>query len=407
MKRIIVTNTGDTVVSRQLLERPDLDVLVVTEPRFAENYPSGTTIAFVDSLNDPARSADQAAAVADLSDREFVLSLSERAALTAGYLRSWLGLDGPGLEVVLGCTNKYVMKRRLSAAGLPTAAFRLAGSPDQVRAAVHELGLPAVIKPVLGAGADAMFVVRSADQLDGPQLNAYLGRLLAPTTTSEKSFPVIVEAMLPLTGELHCDGYVEDGVVRYARVSRYLRPVLQYAGAIFGSHTLAHNDPVAKAVTLLHTRAISALGLTHGTTHLEVLDVAGDLYAGEIAARPGGGGIRRMLQLRDGFDSREAMIRAALSESYQCEDVAEDGEVLQLMLPAARGTVREISSSTDLLAVRGVIEADVRVATGETFDGLMDSSTVSGLVFAAVSDEESVRAVTAAVQEAFMLRVER
>lgn len=407
MKRIIVTNTGDTVVSRQLLDRPDLDVLVVTEPRFAENYPSGTSFAFVDNLNDPARSADQAGAAADLSDREYVVSLSERAALAAGYLRSWLGLDGPGVEVVLGCTNKYVMKRRLSAAGLRTAPFRLAGSPDQVRAAVHELGLPAVIKPVLGAGSDAMFVVRSTDQLDGPQLSAYVGRLLAPTTTSEKTFPVIVEAMLPLTAELHCDGYVEDGVVRYVRVSRYLRPVLQYAGAIFGSHTLAHGDPLAEAVQTLHTRAVVALGLTHATTHLEVLDVAGELYAGEIAARPGGGGIRRMLQLRDGFDSREAMIRAGLSEGYRPMGATRDTEVLQLMLPAVRGTVREISNATDLLGIRGVAEADIRLATGDTLDGLMDSSSVSGLVYADVTDEASVRTVTAAVEETFTLRVDR
>jgi hypothetical protein len=231
--------------------------------------------------------------------------------------------------------------------------------------------------------------------------------LLAPATTSEKTFPVIVESMLPLTGELHCDGYVEDGVVRYARVSRYLRPVLEYAGAVFGSHTLPHGDPVAEAVQDLHARAISALGLTHGTTHLEVLDVAGDLYVGEIAARPGGGGIRRMLQLRDRFDSREAMVRAALSESYRWEEGPRDSEVLQLMLPAVRGTVREITSATELLGLRGVVEADIRVATGETFDGLMDSSTVSGLVFAAVSDEASVRAVTRAVQETFTLRVER
>jgi biotin carboxylase len=407
VKKIIVTNTGDTVVSKQLLERADLDVLVVTEPRFAGSYPPGTRIAFVDNLNDPARSAEQAAAEADLSDREHVLALSERAALTAGYLRSWLGLDGPGVETVLGCTNKYVMKQRLSAAGLRTAPFRLAGSPAQVRAAVHELGLPAVIKPVLGAGSDAMFVVRSTDELHAPPLKAYLGRLLAPATTSEKTFPVIVESMLPLSAELHCDGYVEGGVVRYARVSRYLRPVLQYAGAIFGSSTLAQDDPVAIEVQRLHARAVSALGLGHATTHLEVLDVDGALHLGEIAARPGGGGIRRMLQLRDGFDSREAMVRAGLCESYRPEVVTRDTEVLQLMLPADRGTVREISSASDLLGVPGVVEADLRLVAGDTVDGLMDSSTVSGLVFADVTDESSIRRITEAVERRFTLRVDR
>lgn len=406
MKKIIVTNTGDTAVSAQLLQRPDLDVLVVTERRFAESYPSGTAIAFVDSLNDPARSAEQAAAAADLSDRELVLPLSERAALTAGYLRSWLGLGGEGVERMLACTNKYVMKQRFAAAGLPTAAFRLAGNPDQVRAAVRQLGAPAVVKPVLGAGADAMFVVRFRDQLESPELDAYFGRLLAPATTSEKSFPVVVEEMLPVTAELHCDGYVEGGRVRHARASRYLRPVLQYAGTTFGSFTLSHEDPVAQAVEALHERAVSAVGLTHATTHLEVLEVDGRHYVGEIAARPGGGGIRRMLQLRDGFDSREAMVRAGLLERYRPEAVDRGSEVLQLMLPALRGTVREMSSVDDLLGIPGVSEADLRIAPGDTVDGLMDSSTVSGLVFADVTGEQSVRALTAAVEERFMLRVD-
>jgi biotin carboxylase len=406
VKKIIVTNTGDTVVSKQLLEDPDLDVIVITEPRFEENYPAGTRLVLVDNLNDPARSTEQAAARLDLSDREFVVSLSERAALTAGCLRSWLGLPGPGFEVVLNCTNKYVMKRRFAEAGLPTARFRLAGNPGHVYEAVSELGLPVVIKPLLGAGADAMLVLRTADQLNGSELQEYFERMLNPGTTSEKSFPVVVETMLALTSEIHCDGYVENGEIRYARAARYLRPVLQYADGIFGSYTLPHSDPLAEQVLEMHRRAVAAVGLTHGSTHLEVLEVHGELYAGEIAARPGGGGIRRMLQLRDGFDSREAMLRAALLESYKFEPSIRDGEVAQLMLPAQRGTVREISSQQDLLAIEGVTEVEIRLAPGEKVDGLMDSSTVSGLVFADVSDDASVQRVLRALREQFALRVE-
>lgn len=407
MKKIIVTNTGDTTVVNALLNDPALDVVVVTEERFAGTYPEGTTIAFVDSLNEPYRSVEQAQAQVDLSDRHFVVSLSERAALTAGCLRSMLGLPGAGFDVILNCTNKYVMKRRFTAAGLRTADYQHASTAGQVRAAIATLGLPVVIKPIMGAGADAMMVVRDERALEDGSLDRYVERLANPKTTSEKAFPVLVESMLPLTGELHCDGFVADDEIQYARVSRYLRPVLDYEGAIFGSYTLDAADPVAAQVLSMHTVAVEAVGLRAGPTHFEVLEVGGELFAGELASRPGGGGIRRMLELRDGHDSREAMIRSSLAETYTWEPSGADGEIAQFMLPSKRGTVESISTPDDLLAIPAVREADVRLSPGDEVDGLMDSSSVSGLVFASVRQAEDVERVLRELDQAFVLTVDR
>lgn len=57
--------------------------------------------------------------------------------------------------------------RRLAAEelGLRTSPYRFAGSLDEVRAAVNELGLPCVIKPVMSSSGHGQSLVRSADEI--------------------------------------------------------------------------------------------------------------------------------------------------------------------------------------------------------------------------------------------------
>jgi phosphoribosylglycinamide formyltransferase 2 len=58
--------------------------------------------------------------------------------------------------------------RRLAAEelGLPTSPYRFAASLDDYRAAVRELGLPCVVKPVMSSSGKGQSVVRAAQQID-------------------------------------------------------------------------------------------------------------------------------------------------------------------------------------------------------------------------------------------------
>lgn len=405
LKRGLVTNTGDTAVSSELLENPDLDLVFITERRFRDNYPEGTRLIFVDSLNDPAKSTQQAVAAMDLSDREFVISLSERAALTAAYLRSYLGIRGSDIVQTLNCTNKYTMKRRFQSVGLLVAEFSLCGSSAQLAASARRVGLPAIVKPVMSAGADAIFVINGGEDLVGPLLSAFANRLLNPSTTSEKEFPVIVEQFLDVTAEYHCDGYVAEGEIRYARVSRYIRPVLDYEGQIHGSVTLPNSDPRAISVLQMHELAVRATGLRDSLTHFEVLEADGNLYAGEIAARAGGGGIRGMLKLRDGFDSRDALVAISVGEIYawQTSDTS-DLEYAEILLPAQRGRIIELTPMSSFLSLPNVLKAEPHLAVGDIVGGLTDSSTFSAIIYAQLANADEVAEVVDQVAGLFNIR---
>ena len=407
MKSILVTNTGDKLHALSLIERQDLNVTIVTEKRFLDMYPAGTDIIFVENLNDPSTSTHTVVRNRDCNQYEAVVSLSERAAPLGAYLRNYLGIDGPSFDTIMNCTNKYTMKRRFSANGLPTPRFAMAYSPKGVATIAQEFKSPIIVKPIIGAGTDATKVFKEITDLNQKEAQNYFHKLSYPKTTSEKQFPVVVEEFINVNEELHCDGFVENGKVVFARVSKYLRPVLEYSDDVFGSYTLGQADPLSKEILKMHEIAVQSVGIQNGVTHFEVFNSDKGLIAGEIACRPGGGGIRKMLQLQSGFDSWEAHLQSSLCEKYTWENTANpEKQVMQLMLPSRRGKISSISTYDDFKSVPGLLEGDINLKTGDVVDGLMDSSSVSGLLYIQFDNSSELDHLISTVKNQFYIEVE-
>lgn len=410
MKKIFVTNTGDKKHAEELLERTDLQVTFVIEKRFIDMYPENTHLIIVDNLNDPSASTRSVLEQCDCNSYEAVIALSERAAPTAAYLRDYLGLEGPSFHTVMNCINKFTMKRKFRKQNIPTANFRLASSIEEVSQSGNQLGYPIIVKPIIGAGADATKIFNSSAELDTEESNLFFERLRHPITTSEKEFPVIVESFENVKIELHCDGYVENGKINFVQVSQYLKPIIQYSsGGVYGSFTLQHSDPLAEQVLQMHEQAVQAMGIVHGITHFEVFLTDKGLLAGEIACRPGGGGICKMLQLYRGFHTWDAHIKVFLGEPYAYDKNIESEnnyQILELMLPTKRGHITSISSAKDFENLVGLIEVDMKVSVGETIDGLLDSSAVSGILYIRIDKDNSVEKVIDAVENIFIIETE-
>src|SRR5690606_26947619 len=86
------------------------------------------------------------------------------------------------------------------------------------------------------------------------------------------------------------------------------------AGGVYGGHLVDQGSPTARELLELHRRAAAALDLADAVTHMEVFVTAEGPLIGEIAVRPGGLGIARMLQRACGLDLWEEFVRAALGE---------------------------------------------------------------------------------------------
>ncbi|MER6597620.1 ATP-grasp domain-containing protein [Streptomyces parvus] len=384
MKRVLLINTSSEPAARLLQERAGIRLSVITTPGYRRFYAEDTDVVIVDSVEDLTQVCRAALEIRKRNPFAYVVSPSELSLQAGGYIRSYFGLPGTGYETTNAFSNKHVMKQRLAAAGLPVARFRPMSQFTDASEAAETLGWPVVVKPAIGGGAEDVFVLRDAAQvqeLATAELTAQL---------RESPYPMLGEEFIDIEAEFHCDAVIVGGEVHFAAVARYFSPVLKSVGALVGSYTLPDDHPDATVVAELHAAAVKALGLGDGVTHLEVLKCSQGYLIGEVACRPGGGGIAEQLLHQYGVDIWMEFLATSLDDPVTSVQLGPRDHLIQYMLPRPPGTIRHISTAEELLAVPGVVHADVRVAPGDTATGVVHSATFAGLVLAKADTEEQV-----------------
>jgi hypothetical protein len=232
-----------------------------------------------------------------------LLGVLEQLQVPLADARAALGLPGLSPEAARNFRDKSRMKTVLRQAGLPCARHRLAHDAGEMISFVEEVGLPVVVKPPSGAGA------QGTHRLDRPGDVEQAARLFRPS----RERPVMLEEFL--RGAEHSfDSVVVGGRRVWHSVSRYLpgplevlqNPWIQWAVLlprdIDGGE---YEDLVSVA-----ERAVRVLGLETGLSHMEWFRLPdGRLAISEVGARPPGAQITSLLSWAHDTDMYEAWAR--------------------------------------------------------------------------------------------------
>lgn len=227
-----------------------------------------------------------------------------------------LGVARCSAEVFTIARNKHAVRRVLAEAGLPGPRFALIGDAEEAAAVAAHVGLPAIVKPVNGAGSNLVRTVTSVTEL------ADAHRLLAarlPESTDPRYHrsvsgragePELDPARVFLVeGLLRGPEYAIDVLVRDGEVE----PVELLDKPLIDEHKfeLALSCPPlglsterAKVVTDAVCEAVRALGLDNTVAHVEVIDdeTAGPTIVEINAGRPAGSIMPLLAKLRTGVD---------------------------------------------------------------------------------------------------------
>lgn len=229
------------------------------------------------------------------------------------HARAHFGVPGTDPTTAELFRDKAKMKDRLRAAGLPVARHALLTSRADAAAFARDVGFPMVLKPPAGMGAKATFRVRGEGEL--------LGALEGMRASA--SSPVLAEELL-VGEEGSFDTVTIGGTPRVASISHYLptpltvleNPWIQWCCVL----PRDVSGPAYDAVRAVGVAAIRALGLRDGITHMEWFRRPdGSVVIGEIAQRPPGANITRIIGLAYDVDPYRAWARAVI-------DGAIDGE---------------------------------------------------------------------------------
>jgi hypothetical protein len=398
---VLLPHVKRNVLPEGFLDAPEIGhVSVITEPGHRQRYGPDVDVHLVDNVQDVEQVRRTTMRI--LGERELhrVLAPFELSVPVAGYLRSYFGLPGLDFETANLFANKYLMKRRAAAAGLPGTAFRVAYTLADVPSKADELGWPVVIKPVIGGGGLDVVV------FDGPDAFAHFCASPDAEPITRLTVPIIVEQYVELEAEYNCNGIVHDGDVVFAAALRYPLPLLGCPAESNASYTLPPGHPDRAEILDVHARTVHAFGLRSGVTHMELLKTRGGLLAGEIACRPSGGGIPEGIQLQYGVDIWRAFRETSLGLKPEVRPTEREGLLVSYLLPIKPGRIVRLSTTAELAAVPSVLRVDMHKQVGEVMRDRVGSSAAAGVVHLRVRDEAEVSGRILELAERYLLEVE-
>jgi biotin carboxylase len=365
---------------RLLTADSDVALTVITEPRYAELYRARARTVLVRDVEDLTAVRDAAMRAAAGGQIDYVVSATERTLQAGGYLRSLLGLPGIPFEVANAMSGKYAMKLAFRAAGLPVAPFRLVTCLRDVPSSCGDMSWPLVIKPVMGTGAMNTFAVATPAEFD------QLCRSPSSAALRRMRIPLIVESQVRFEWEFHSEGIVRDGELAFVTAGRYFGSLLKNIGKVNGSLLLPADAPERPVIEDLHRRAVAAVRLRDGVTHLQGFRTTTGFVLSEITCRPAGGAIPDLIEAQYGVDLWDAFVQCSLGRAPEVHARDRGGTFARCWIPPVPGVVTSLATAAELEAVPWVTRALVTASAGDTVGPPADScSHVAMVIYRAAS----------------------
>jgi biotin carboxylase len=238
---------------------------------------------------------------------------SDLANIAVNFVGEKLGLRCNGISATKLSTDKFVMRNKLAASGLPIPFYQLVTSKDDLESG--QLQLPVIVKPIDRSGSRGITKVDSTRDLESAITHAKQesfgehvlvesfvdGREFSIEAISHEGHHHILQVTEKFTtGAPH---FIEKGHIAPARLSPEERA--QIHEVVSGS--------------------LTALAIRYGASHSEVkISSSGEICVIEIGSRMGGDFIGSYLvQANTGFDFVEAVLHVALGNQITVEAISD------------------------------------------------------------------------------------
>ena len=248
-----------------------------------------------------------------------VLTFSDAVLVEAAELAARLGLPFNSVETVSMLTDKGRQRAQLRSAGLDPVRTSTLHSAADWPAALTEVGLPAVLKPIRGSGSRDTFLIR--DEQRGAAL---AGKLLPDRPVSDEPAAgdaagfileqfLVGRPCLPYGDYVSVESVVSGADIQHLAVTGKfpMQPPFREIGHFWPS-VLAEAE--CEQVKQLTGRALAALGVSLGITHTELKLTPDGPRIIEVNGRLGGY-LNDLGRAAYGIDLVEIAGRLALGQS--------------------------------------------------------------------------------------------
>jgi biotin carboxylase len=361
-------------------------VTVASERRAAMSATMGSA-ALTLPLSDPDRAAAVIVAAAAETPFAAIVGVDDQGVMAAALASERLGLAHNPPLAVARTRDKSAMRRALAEQAISQPPFVAVDPADDGTAAVEEVGLPCVVKPVSLSGSRG--VIRANDLRE---LRAAVARvraiLLAAGRPADE--PLLLEGYIPGV-EVAVEALMRDGALEVLAIFDKPDPL---EGPYFEETLYVTPSRLPEAVLAEVERcsagAARALGICEGPVHAELRVDGGRAWVLELAARSIGGLCSRALRFGAGMSLEVVILRHALGLGLG-ELTREQGASGVMMLPIAHaGVLVEVGGQARARAVEGVGGLEITIARGRPVVPLPEGDRYLGFLFARGASAEAV-----------------
>jgi biotin carboxylase len=332
-----------------------------------------------------------------------VLAFSELTIEAAHTVAADLGLPATSPSSLKYLRNKLEQRRALAAAGIPGPRFASVTTTDDLLTGLRTVGMPAVLKPQLGAGSMATFAIGADSDVDQIWEQARALVDADPRATPGQGF-ILESELVGVTAHrdarfgnyVSVESLISSGAIRHLGVCDKfpLSPPFRENGEIFPS-TL----PATVQATLFTeaTRVIRAVGLDNTATHLEFVLTASGPVLIEINARVGGG-VAEIIELASGLDLTLELAAIATGAREAATVPPPPRRYAAFLCPQPMidaPPLDRVPSIADLLRVDGIVEAHINYRVREQPDHTHGTRSALMHAYAARDDVEGLHAIFA------------
>ena len=359
----VESNTSGTgmLALRTVRELGLIPTLVTGEPeRYAGLDDTGSEVLVCDT-NSPSELRTTIQKRFPRQDIAGLTTTSDFYVSTVAELADWLDLPGNPAEAVAACRNKSVTRRTLRTAGIPQPRFAVVTEVGDVDAAVEEVRLPCVVKPVDDSGSH--HVRLCSDVEEAREMTARILAVRANVRGQPTARAVLVEEYIDAP-EFSVETFTADGVtvcVGVTAKSVTAGPYFVETGHLFPAPLPASvtNDIAETAVA-----ALKAVGWRLGPAHTEVKLTPDGVLLVEINPRLAGGMIPELVRRATGTDLLEQQLRAAVGMRTDLTAVHAAHAGIRFLLPERAGVLSGVDGVEQARDTPGVTQVTVAVPRG-------------------------------------------
>lgn len=334
-----------------------------------------------------------------------ILAIDDRGALIASRASGALGIPHNDPDSALAARDKFVMRERLAAHGVPVPDYQRFPASSDPETFSAELAYPCVVKPLLLSGSRGVIRANTPAELNVAYRRTRA--ILEASGMSASEHCILIERFVPGV-EVALEGLLTSGKLRTLALFDKPDPLDGpfFEETIYVTPSRLPLDVLA-AISRRTEEAAAALGLREGPVHAELrINLKrGNIWVIELAGRSIGGLCSSILEFGSGIRLEELILRHAAGQPLPSL-AGNDGAAGVMMIPIPRGGMfRGVDGLEHARQVAGVTGIEITAPLNQPIVPLPEGESYLGFIFARSNNPAQVEAALREAHERLQFRI--